>query len=59
MAIQYKVIELGLPGEREREMALNALTAKGPLAGLPKPIAEIMPEQFQDDRGRWDRVGRR
>ena len=52
MAIQYKVIELGLPGEREREMALNALTAKGPLAGLPKPIAEIMPEQFQDDRGR-------
>ena len=48
----YKVIELGLPGEREREMALNALTAKGPLAGLPKPIAEIMPEQFQDDRGR-------
>ena len=42
MAIQYKVIELGLPGEREREMALNALTAKRPLAGLTKPVVEIM-----------------
>jgi hypothetical protein len=45
MAIQYNVIEPGLAGERERKIALNALSAKGPLAGLPKPVVEAMPEQ--------------
>lgn len=51
MAIQYKVIELGLSGERAREMELHALSAKGPLAGLAKPAISAVTGRLQDDAG--------
>ena len=51
MAIQYKVIELGLSGEHAREMELKSLAVKGPLAGRQKRITGNTTERLRDDGG--------